>query len=484
MFGPPLRLGGRAAARASPRGRLGAHAHRAARHWQPDSLLGADRIPPGFIRPVGGARQRGTLAWPLGHREPGEGPRGPRRPPADLVAPTFGAQVSLGSGYGEPNVVTDGDDRVFVTPIDHVYRSVDGGLTFGDLGTSKTKGHGDGSTATDAQGNLYWLGLDLGGSGGQVPFQASRDHGETFTQAIDLAESHATDREWIDATPNGTLYTTWRADTGLMARTSRDGGATWGPLVKVTHDVFVGQVVHDPSQPSRVYIPIDDYGTGTLGIARSDDSGASWTVEDIGSDRNGVGDGFSSNLWPVMAVDDAGTLYYAISIKQDTLPPTLPKDAYLAGVYLWVSDDHGRTWTAPRLMSTPGKDAVFPWMVAGNPGRVAMDWYENTYGLPHETLPDEWNVMLAQSVTADRPDPVWMTTKASATSPHLGTVCGKGSGCLAGDRSLLDFLGIALRRNGLPVLAWADNIYSPGVQAFDTNIDARTVVAGTPMRDP
>src|SRR5690242_11961919 len=90
----------------------------------------------------------------------------PRALPTSLSTPTPSLPTLLGAGYGEPNIAIAPDGTIYVTPIDHLYRSADGGKTFNDLGTGRTSGHGDGDIAIDSTGRLHWLGLSTGSNSG------------------------------------------------------------------------------------------------------------------------------------------------------------------------------------------------------------------------------------------------------------------------------------------------------------------------------
>jgi hypothetical protein len=409
-----------------------------------------------------------------------------------LVVPRVLPPVRLGPGSGEPNIAVAPDGTIYVIPIDHIYRSRDGGSTWQDLGTQKTQGHGDGDLAIDATGRLHWLGLFAPDA--PIPYQQSDDQGERFTRPLDLSNGTGADREWLDARPDGTLYASWRDsdDGGIIAtRTSRDAGATWGPRVTMADDAVGGPIVHGP-RPGEVYEAYTTFASSPAGggsaiwIARSSDHGASWDSVRVAEPAQSVGVGligFPTSIFPVVAVDANGTLYLVFSADQRVVPQAVPKPAARFGVFLTVSHDRGSTWSAPRLLSDPGHAAVMPFIAAGAPGRIAVAWYENVAGLPHETLPDLWHVKLHESVAADRPDPDGVTVQLTTEPNHIGPVCTSGTGCLAGDRSLLDFFEVAITPAGQPVVAWASSVGGTGfgvaVQGTDTWFGT---VEGTPLR--
>ncbi|HUR64244.1 MAG TPA: sialidase family protein [Candidatus Thermoplasmatota archaeon] len=444
--------------------------------------------------------------------------------PTELRAPVALPSLRLGGGSGEPNIAVAPDGTIYVTPIDHVYRSTDGGATFKAIGTpgcafpfglrgtpcppgqedtiAGTDGHGDGDIAVDATGRLHWLGLF---GKGAIPYQSSADQGATFTESVDLSDKTpannngtGSDREWLDARGT-TLYASWRDSSHggiIAARTSLDGGATWGELRKMADDAVGGPLVHGPV-PGQVFEamttfaadPLPAEGKGAaIALARSFDNGTTWDLKTVlvppQSAQFGLV-GFPTSIFPVAAADDAGNLYVAFSADQRLLPTSVPKPAARLGVFLTASGDLGQTWTRPVLVSDPAHAAIMPFVVAGASGRAAVAWYENTAGLPNDALPDLWNVKLWESITANQPQPVGVTVQLNGLPNHVGSVCTSGTGCIAGgDRSLLDFFEVALTPAGHPVVAWASSAggTAVGVAAQGTDIYFGGVKDGTPLR--
>jgi hypothetical protein len=439
---------------------------------------------------------------------------GPHLPAgATLVSPKALTPVHLGPGAGEPNIAVAPDGTVYVTPIDHLYRSRDGGKSFTDLGTTKTDGHGDGDIAVDAQGRLHWLGLF--GKGGAIPYQASDDGGDHFGKATDLSEPNGkptggtgSDREWIDATPDGWLYAAWRdSDKGgiIAFRASHDNGTTWLPRVTVSPDTLTGPIVHGP-RAGEAYIPLTVYeGTGPsapvvgsaassfrIALASTLDHGATWTVRPVVTPRQPatmtpVADE-GTGIFPVAAVDANGTLYVAWASPQPTGEASAPRSVSRFGIYLTVSHDGGAQWSEPLLLSDPAHAALLPWIVAGDAGRLVLTWYENTVGNPSDSLPDLWNVKLWESIDADRGTPHSATVQLNTDPSHIGSACTVGGACLftAGDRSLLDYFEIALQPDGLPIVVWAASAAGTavGVAAQSTQVWVGGLASGSPLVAP
>jgi len=432
-------------------------------------------------------------------------------PPALLAAPKALPDVLLGRGAGEPNIAVAPDGTIYVTPIDHVYRSTDGGKTFTDLGTTKTDGHGDGDIAVSADGTVHWLGL-FGKVGGAIPYQRSTDRGDTWSTAIDLSSPSfkadsgtGSDREWIDTTPDGWVYTAWRdsSHSGSIAfRASDDDGRTWHKLVTVSPDHLTGPVVHGPAL-GTAYIPFTVYdsagadsplvggfpSTYHLELAATADHGATWTIHpvlrpDQAAAMSPLDEGTA--IFPVAAVDDAGTIYLAWATPQPTEGQQLPRAVSRFGVYLTHSADGGATWADPVLVSDPAKVALEPFLAAGAPGHLAIVWYENTLGNPSDNVPDLWNVKLWESGDADLGAAAHhQLVQLNGEPSHIGSVCTVGGLCLAGgDRSLLDYFEVALTPAGQPIVTWASSAAGTavGVAAQPTQIHVGGVAEGTPLR--
>ena len=126
-------------------------------------------------------------------------------------------------------------------------------------------------------------------------------------------------------------------------------------------------------------------------------------------------------------------------------------------------------WATPvQISQAPANVNVFPWMVAGGPGRSDSVWYgTSTFSDPStlSTPPQAWNVYMSQAVwPVDSSGGVTLappTTTMVRVTPHpmhYGTICLLGTGCITvqGDRNLADFFTVTLDHNGAAQVEYDD----------------------------
>lgn len=417
--------------------------------------------------------------------------------PGELVAPTLLPLALLGRGAGEPNIAVAPDGTVYVSAVNDIYRSDDGGSTF-ELAKGGLDGGGDGDITVTPDGAVHWLGLFA--QDAPIPYYRSTDKGNSWTDPVDLSNETGSDREWIDAREDSpVLYTAWRDsdDNGIVAfRSSFDGGQTWNERVAISSDAVGGPIVHGPMngsvyQAQATFESATGAGDASIQLARSHDHGATWETVPVLTPTQSVQFGlvgFPFSIFPVVSVDSNGTLYVVYSVDQGMVP-NAPKPVARFGVYMQTSRDEGTTWTEPLLLSDPSHAAIMPWIAAGAPGRVAVIWYENTYGVPNDFLPDLWNVKMLEMIGADGDAPQSQLATLTDAPNHIGSICTSGLGCLltGGDRSLLDFMEVVIMPNGQPIATFAATDH-PQQQTvgFATgtfvHIMARGVADGTPLK--
>ncbi|MCU1587560.1 MAG: repeat-like domain protein [Frankiales bacterium] len=161
----------------------------------------------------------------------------------------------------------------------------------------------------------------------------------------------------------------------------------------------------------------------------------------------------------VGAMDTAGNVYVTWSQYK-------AKDGAFAStgqVMMASSKDGGLTWSKPVQLNSPAEPSViFPWITAGDPGRVAVVWYGAPQHDDHGDLgPDPlyngtWDVTMAQSTDALSSTPTISRTRVSDHIVKYGDISTGGLGGAA-DRSLGDYLMVSTGLDGEAVVSYVDD---------------------------
>jgi hypothetical protein len=131
------------------------------------------------------------------------------------------------------------------------------------------------------------------------------------------------------------------------------------------------------------------------------------------------------------------------------------------------------TWAKPVKVSlSPSNVNVFPWMVAGGPGRSDSVWYgTSSFVDPSTNGGQAWNVYMSQVVwpllsdnktvdvaAANASQPIPNMVKVSPHPAHYNSICLLGTGCITaqGDRNLADFFTVTMDHNGAADVEYDD----------------------------
>jgi hypothetical protein len=418
----------------------------------------------------------------------------------------------------------------FSTTASFVWRSTDHGKSFhlvpGNLspyGKPNTcVGGGDSALAVDTEDRLYFA--DLQGLT-DISNSVSSDHGATWLSTCNAANTVGVDRPWIAAFGNpqagGALYQTvdqigqcigvcepdlGQVGNNVLEITRSEDGITFTPPVaqQIEPDGIVSGIVTDSNggvyiahtglveqngrlggadgngNDNAIVVVIFPHGynqkvaTPLVGQTLCQAQPATCTtsvvyqapLDSSGNSTVTVGQDFSP-----IATDRAGNLY--VTWAQAPVDSS-GKVSGSSQIYMAVSMDHGASWGAPVRVSaaTPTLQTnLFPWIAAGDPGRVDVVWYGTaTLGAcPNQpcgssAIQAHWSVMMAQSLNVivnGKPNsmPSFATTQISEVSNHYGAVCTMGIGCsTGGDRGLLDFLSVTVGLQGEANVVWADAV--------------------------
>jgi hypothetical protein len=168
--------------------------------------------------------------------------------------------------------------------------------------------------------------------------------------------------------------------------------------------------------------------------------------------------GYTVKSFVVGAIDTAGNLY--VTWCQYPLKGSGAYDGP-GEVMVATSTNGGTTWSTPHRLNPPSQPAViFPWIAAGDPGRVDVVWYGapasgDPYG-PDAANHALWDVYLGQSLNALASKPTYTLTKVS---DHHVKYSGISTGGLGGsaDRSLGDFLEVRTGLSGEALVSYVDD---------------------------
>ena len=220
---------------------------------------------------------------------------------------------------------------------DGVYKSLDGGQTWKNMGLKKSE-HVSDIIIHPTNPDIVWVSAQgpLWSGGGERGLYKTTDGGETWKQVLKPAD------KWTGVTsllidprnPDKLYAATWARQRSIGAyvgtnegagiHTSNDGGETWTELKTGLPQGNMGKIgmAISPMNPDVIYATIETDNRGG-GFYRSADQGASWTKM---SDEVGGG---------------TGPHYY-----QEIFADQHQFDrVYIASNYSKVSDDGGKTWT-------------------------------------------------------------------------------------------------------------------------------------------
>jgi hypothetical protein len=180
-------------------------------------------------------------------------------------------------------------------------------------------------------------------------------------------------------------------------------------------------------------------------------------------------------IFPSGDADASGNVYavWALNSARPNAVQTGGAPTHTYDIWFAASHDFGATFYGPWRVSSGVGTSVFPWISAGDNGRVDVAWYQSsdvappilsdpsspgqlTGGPNNMPAGSTWNVMFAQSLNANTREPVFTVSQASDHIIHSGSI---SIGGLTGssDRSLLDFFELKVGPDGLANIMFADN---------------------------
>jgi len=362
--------------------------------------------------------------------------------------------------------------------------------------------------------------------------QVSTDHGLTFGNCANTgAES---DREWFGNNGNQFVYLAYHDFVGEIpiVCSSVDGGVTFpvcnqafaNPQVAqcAENTVMARPVAIDPTDSSinipyscstaaenalnPPYGPLHDYYLAHSLAPQVDGQPLGYTTSNIFiADTTNKAPNFA-NIFSSLRIDSAGNYYLVFAgTFDDNHVLTNPYH-----IYLTTSTNKGQTWTTPRVIDAE-PDAkgthVFPDMWVTSRGNVDIIWlsaYDPTSGVdatgepngmcgsttnvhhcldgtqdvgmaPGGPVAANWYVYMAQSLNALDSTPTWDIARV-AGAMHSGEVCTNGIVCGSSDRSLLDYISVAVDCSGNAHMVYPDN-FGHSLQTHEVDQTGGTALA-------
>ena len=329
------------------------------------------------------------------------------------------------TGFSDPDLTQDAGGRVYNTGInlanDAVFSSNDGGVTW-DKGTGYCH-----------DGDRPWL---AGGLAEQVFMSSNTLEGDFSGHQI-----------FVSTDGGNTCSTTGIPGAGSLA----DGGS-WTGNGKLYYDQRTGILV-DPA--------IFDHGDGSFGIGISTlpSGGSTFTPHEA------VRGTSMYSHWSAIAIDKAGTVYVTWDTNDRQAGTSGGCDGAQTpaanSIMLVWTKDFGQTWSKPMTVAHPGTRVFWPWIAAGDAGKVSVVWYqtEGQDGLPDlDCQTGHVHVMAAAITGTTGKNPQKAIVDAVGRVVHIGWVCQGGTTCVATgqDRRLGDYFTNVLDSHGCVLIASGD----------------------------
>lgn len=349
-----------------------------------------------------------------------------------LIAPNAsGAEPSLG-------VTPDG--ILFTNLGSRVYRSDDQGRTWTFVADPNAPVPNlDPDLAVSVDGTVWESRLYVACSA----VASSRDLGATWTSNPAVCPLAGGDRQYVVPTKAGEAYLYFHQLPSFYqtAVKTTDYGRTWlptGPVEFPDHFLLAnggsgwGGGGFYNEKTGSIFFTFAYSHTGTTdtlqgaagaGYSVTRDGGLIWTADQAARlDGRQLGLGLVTG-----AADDAGNVYLTFGeAKGDDV-----------AIYVVASQDDGRTWGDKIRIDAGNGSKVFPVVVAGEAGKVAVAYYEGSAAAFPDNMQGTWNVTLAWT-TDYFGNGTWSHGQMTSTPVKEGPICISGTTC-SGNREFADY---------------------------------------------
>jgi hypothetical protein len=326
------------------------------------------------------------------------------------------------------------------------WRSKDGGKHWKYVGlfgqpqgphSITSSGFSDPDLTMDAGGRIYNTEINLANDA----VFSSPDDGQSWPRANPAAASG--DRPWLTGQEKDEVFLYVNSPHQLWR--SADGGTTFSLVT--TSFPATSKLQNDPLNPKHGLIG----PAGSGGIAISKDDGKSWKTYPGKL-------GPSTEFFGAVAVDRKGWVYSAAAGGYAGSADTVVNGTV---TFNYFNRKTNKWQSNPIDIPAPKGDALWPWIIAGDDGRVAVIWYQTHPGSQTKfyahaayTLNGHGSMVTCSDGSKKFVPPQFSTANASGRPIHKGKICLSGTACNAnqsfeaGDRRLGDFFTVNFDAKG------------------------------------
>lgn len=341
-----------------------------------------------------------------------------------------------------------------------MWTSRDGGLTFQRVsftGTgfatdpTKNTGFSDPDLTMDEGGRIYNTGINLANDA----LFSSPDGGDTWDRGT--PQCHDGDRPWLAGGKKDEVFLATNTNIGgHEVFWSTDGGNTCPPT-GIKADGGNGKIYYDHVS-GRLVEPAQQGGTLGVNVWSRGDSEFTFMP--------GIEGQSMYAHWPAIALDGTGTIY----MVWDTDPRAEGTSGGCGGdptpvpnqVNMAYSKDFGKTWSNIINIASPaGRRAFWPWVFAGDKGKVSVVWYQTERVVDLACEVAELTIHAASVINADDDAKRSLqTVDAGGRVISIGDICQSGTTCVATgeDRRLGDFFTNAIDERGCAIIGSGDTM--------------------------
>ncbi len=375
--------------------------------------------------------------------------------------------VTVGIHGNEPLVTTAPDGTIYISALQHLYRSTNAGATWTELAgpiyASSLNLNSDSSISVDPNGRLYFT-FDYPYAG-TTAVCTSDDRGDTFNCDPAVVPG-GTDRMWVLAPTTTSAFEV--TNQGLYETAflqSTDGGSTWTPhsLGAGLLEPQTGPLLQQPGSTDVLQI------TKIYGTLPQETPELKLYVYHPNTTGSIISDVRSTGLPLPLALPSA-------ALARDGQLWVSSEEANAAGgkqVVLARSANSGATWMRlPPIPGTTTGTAIFSWVAAGTPGHVGVIYYYTPdNGDPGALTTSNWSLMWAESFNATSSMPTW-NVRTIESNIHNGPLCIAAS-CSGADRFAGDFISAVIDAKDVAHLSWMKQDIDPATNLATGAISIR-----------